>query len=94
MNGLRAGKLACGEYRAYIEVAVFGRRGAYADGLVGDFGMQRAAVGLGIDRDRAYSELPAGPYYSYRYLAAVGYEDFIYHCFLTSCVPQLISPGR
>jgi hypothetical protein len=47
-----------------------------------------------IDRDRAYAELPAGPDYSYRYLAAVGYEDFIYHCFLTSCVPQLISPGR
>ena len=46
-------------------------------GLVGEAHVQRVAVGLGVDRDRADPHLVAGADDAHRDLAAVGDEDLL-----------------
>ncbi len=65
--------------RRDVEVALRGRRGPDAHGLVGELHRERVAVGRGVHGDRLEPHLAAGPDDAERDLAAVGDEDFLDH---------------
>ena len=81
MHGVGAGDLAGGENVGDVEIAVFRRRRADADALVGKTHMHGVGVGGGMHGDGRNAELLAGAQDAQRDLAAIGDQDFIEHCF-------------
>ena len=79
MNGLGPG-LPRYIYDVFLFEITLTRRGS-ADviGLVGQCYMERAPVGVGINGHSARSELPAGPYYPYRYFSPVRNQNLFEH---------------
>ena len=75
VNRLGAGRSGGVEDRGDIEVALGRGRRADAVRLVGQPHVQRVAVGLGIDRDRADAQLAAGGGDADGDLAPVGDQD-------------------
>ena len=74
---------ACGiEDGALREVAVGGGGAADADGAVGDRHVQRARIGIGVDRHRLDAHLAARAHDAHRDLSAVGYEHPLEHGYI------------
>jgi hypothetical protein len=72
VHGVGAGALGHLEQLRDLQIALGGRRGPDVEGMVGEPGVQRRAVGVGVDRDRLDAQLPAGPDDAHRDLSAVG----------------------
>ena len=79
MDRVHVGNLGRGDDRRHVEIAVRQPRRADADGLVGKAHVQRVAVGLAVDGDRANAELPAGVQNAQRDFAAIGNQYFTKH---------------
>jgi hypothetical protein len=79
MHALRAGLLAGGDDLVDCQIALY--RGCRSDGhrLVGQFHVQRARVGLGIDRDGRNAHALGAADHAAGDLAAVGDEDLGEH---------------
>ncbi len=79
MDGVHVGDLGRGDDRGHVEIAVGQARRADADGLVGKADVQRVAVGLAVDGDRANAEFPAGVQDAQRDFAAIGNQYLTKH---------------
>ena len=79
MHGVGAGDLAGGENIGDVEIAVFRRRRADADALVGKTHVHGVGVGGGMHGDGRNAEFLAGAQDAQRDLAAIGDQDFIEH---------------
>jgi hypothetical protein len=62
-----------------VEIALARSGGTDADGLVGEANVQRVAVGLGIDGDRAQAEPAGGADDAAGDFAAIGDQDALEH---------------
>ncbi len=60
MNGVDVGDFGGGDDGGNVEIAVGRARRADADGLIGKTNVQRVAVGLAVDGNRAHAEFTAG----------------------------------
>ena len=60
MNGIDVGDFRCADYRRNIQIALCRAWRPDADGLIGKAHVQRVAVGLAVDGDRANAQLFAG----------------------------------
>ena len=79
MNRVHVGDLGGGDDRRHIQIAVCRPRRADADGLIGKADMQRVAVGLAVDGDRANAEFPAGVHNAQRDFTAIGNQYLTKH---------------
>ena len=79
MNRVDVGDFGRGDDGGHIEIAVGRARRADADGLVGKADVERVAVGLAVDGDRANAEFPAGVENAQRNFAAIGNQDLTKH---------------
>jgi len=69
-----------GQVHQLARVQITGQRlGTNAVSFVGTFNVQRVAVGVGIDRDRANAHLGASTHDSYGNFTTVGDQDLFYH---------------
>ena len=86
MNRLRAGDERRAQDASGVQIALRRARGTDAVGFVGKHGVQAAAVGFGINRDRGDAHLLAGADDAHRDLAAVRDQDLRKHqlCFSIS----------
>ena len=75
MDGVGARAAGSGEQRLDAQVGLDRRRRPDRHGAVGGERVRRAAIGLGVDRDRGETVLPARARDADRDLAAVGDED-------------------
>ena len=76
MNRFGAGATGRSEDPLDDEIALCRRAGADQERLVRDPRVERVAVGLGVDRDRADAELAQRAEDPDRDLAAIGHENF------------------
>ena len=76
----------CGDIENFvdIEIGLTGRRSADRIGFVGLAYVQRSAVYIGINHDRGNSHFVARAQDAHRDLAAIGYQNFLEHCFLSN----------
>jgi hypothetical protein len=79
VDGVRPGHQGGHHDVGHVQVGAGGRRGADADGLVRQLDVERGAVGLGEDGDRADVQLAAGPDDAHGDLAPVGDEQLGEH---------------
>ena len=79
MNGVGAMLLRRCENAVNIEIALGGRRRADMLGLIGQPDVQRAAVGVGKNRDAGDIHIPQRPNDTHRDLAAVGDQNLPKH---------------
>ena len=79
MHGARAGALGGLHEALDLQIALGRRRRADQIRLVGERDVQRAAVGLGVDRHRPDPELPQRPEDADGDLPAVGDENLVEH---------------
>ena len=79
MDGARAGALRRLDEALDLQIALRRRRRADQIRLVGEGDVERAAVGLGVDRDRPDPELAQRPEDADRDLPAVGDENLVEH---------------
>jgi len=79
MNGVDVGDFGGGDDGRHVEIAVGGPGRTDADGLVGKADVERVAVGLGVDGDRADAEFPAGVDDAECDFATIGDENFTKH---------------
>ena len=79
MHAVGAGRLRRGDQPGAREVTLRRRRRPDVNRLVGQPHMQRVAVGVGIDRDRAQAHAPGGADDAAGDLAAIGDEDGFEH---------------
>ena len=79
MNRVHVGDFSSGDDRRHVEIAVGGARRANADSLVGKAHMQRVAIGLAINSDRANAEFTARVDDAQRDFTAIGYQYLMKH---------------
>ncbi len=79
MDGFRAANFGDTQNLADVEVRL-GRSGrSDVVGLVGLTHVQRSAIDIGVDRDRADAHLAAGTNHAHGNFAAIGDQDFFEH---------------
>ena len=79
MDGLGAGHLTGGDDGLDLEIALRGRRGPEAHGLVGGEHARREAVGVGVDGDRGDTHAPQCAHDAGGDLAAIGDQNLGEH---------------
>ena len=75
MNGLGAGLARCFDHPLDVEIAVAGACRSEQHRVIGHRDMHRAAIGFGIDRDRAQPHGARGADDAAGYLAAIGDQE-------------------
>src|SRR5271157_1469586 len=90
MHCLDVGDLRRTDYRWNIQVTLSQLRRPDADGLVGKTHMQRVAVGLAVDGDRANAQFLARADHAQGNLAAIGYQDLLEHEIQPSAVKKIV----
>ena len=79
MDRVHIGDFGGGNDGRHIQIALRQARRANADGFIGKANVQRVAVRLAIDSDRANAEFPAGVENAQRDFAAIGNQYFTKH---------------
>ena len=79
MHRVGAGDLGGGYDPRYVEITLhrLGLADAYV--LVGQLDVKGFGIGLRMNGDRLYAELPAGAYYPQGDFAPCGYQNFSVH---------------
>ena len=75
VDGVRASRLAGGDHAVDDKIALARGRGTHPHRFVAAADVQRGAVRIAVDGDRADAHLPAGARYPHRDLAAIGDQD-------------------
>ena len=79
MDCVHIGDLCSGDHRRHVQIALRKPWRADADRLVGKTHVQRMAVRLAVDGDRANPQLPARIQHAQSNLAAIGNQNFTKH---------------
>ena len=91
MDGVHVGDFRRADHRRDIEITLRQLRRADANGFVGEADVQRIAVGLAVNRDRADAQLLAGADHPQGNLSAIGDQDFLEHAL--DCVRNFYHGG-
>jgi hypothetical protein len=87
MNGISAGDFGRADDRRHVQVAIGAPRRSDTDVFIRVLDVQRVLIGLGIDSDRADTELATGDYYPQRDLSTIGDQDLFKQCSsVSSCL--------